>query len=274
MKFPKIKIVTQIIALLAVAFASAGCLSNSRTNALFTAEKASAKEVESNDLLKVKTADNVPSQIKEYTGFTLSFNEENRTPNWVAWELLDSETEGPVTRSNKFWYDWEIKGCPRKDEYKHSGYSRGHLCPAADMKWSEDAMNDCFSMANMAPQLASLNSGAWNKLEDKERKWAKKFGKVVIIAGPIYESADKKTIGDGIRVPSAFYKIFLTDSDGEIETIGFVYPNQKTPGKMIDYALTVREIERITGLDFFYTLPQEVQDKMENNYNSRLWIDN
>lgn len=274
MKLRKIKIFSHIAIILAIALASAGCLSNAQTKALFTADKARAEEVKGNDLLKVKTAENVPSQIKDYTGFTLSFNEANRTPNWVAWELLDSETNGNISRSNRFWFDWEIKGCPQKDEYKYSGYSRGHLCPAADMKWSQQAMEDCFSMANMAPQLASLNSGAWSRLEDKERQWAKKFGSVIIIAGPVYEPADKKTIGDGIRVPSAFYKVFLTESPHGIETIGFIYPNQKTPGKMIDYALTVREIEKITGLDFFYTLPQDVQDKMETNYNQYFWIEN
>ena len=147
---------------------------------------------------------------KDYTGFRLAFNPDNRTPEWVAWELLGSETDGPASRSNSFWQDEDVENCPTTGDYARSGYDRGHLCPAADQKWSPEAMNDCFVMANMCPQDHSLNSGAWNTLENKERNWARRDSAIVIVAGPIYEKTDTKRIGQaGVRVPGAFYKVLL-----------------------------------------------------------------
>ncbi|MDE6336166.1 MAG: DNA/RNA non-specific endonuclease, partial [Muribaculaceae bacterium] len=96
----------------------------------------------------VELPEKLTSQIKEYAGFTISFNKDNRTPNYVAWELLDEETNGEKGRSNNFWSDPDIEGCPTTADYTRSGYDRGHMCPSGDQKWSHEAMNDCFVMAN------------------------------------------------------------------------------------------------------------------------------
>ena len=105
---------------------------------------------------------NTPSEIKEYEGFKLSFNKNTRVPNWVSWELLRHETDGEQSRSNNVWEDTDIEGCATLNDYRRSGYDRGHMCPAADQKWSEKAMSDCFVLSNMAPQDHALTPGAWN----------------------------------------------------------------------------------------------------------------
>ena len=220
----------------------------------------------------VTLPENIPSQIKEYTGFTVSFNKDNHTPNYVAWELLDSEVSYEVNRSNNFWQDKEIEGCPTHRDYSYSGYDRGHMCPAADQKWSEEAMNDCFVMANMCPQDHNLNAGAWQTLENKERQWAQRDGNLIIIAGPIYEAGDTKRIGDaGVRVPSAFFKAFLAPYLDKPRAIAFVYPNMASPGNMKDYAMTIDDLEEITGFDFFPALPDEIENEVEAVYSFTDW---
>lgn len=223
-------------------------------------------------LQQVKMPSATPSQIKEYEGFTVSFNSQNHTPNWVAWELLGTETEGPNTRSDKFWGDPDINGCPEPTDYKRSGYDKGHMCPAADQKWSTKAMNDCFVMTNMCPQQHALNAGAWKTLEEKERQWAKRDSALVIIAGPVYDASDRHAVGPiGVRVPSAFFKILLAPYAEQPRAIAFVYPNMSAPGNMQQYATTVDAVEELTGYDFFAALPDDVEQAVESTFSFNDW---
>lgn len=219
----------------------------------------------------VRSLPSVESKEHEYEGFRLSFNKHNRTPNWVAWELLASETAGEAKRGNNFWQDPAVEGCATTYDYKNSGYDRGHLCPAADQKWSDKAMNDCFVMANMCPQDHALNAGAWNTLEGRERTWAQRDSALVIVAGPIYSDEDTKTIGNGVLVPGAFFKVILAPYLDKPRAIAFVYPNMSAPGNMENYVTTVDEVEKLTGLDFFYKLPDEIENEVESKSSFREW---
>lgn len=235
-------------------------------------EEANGSKPHYPSLETVTLPENLPSQIKEYTGFTVSFNKDNKTPNYVAWELLDEEAYGSVGRTNNFWTDEELEGCPSTYDYSRSGYDRGHLCPAADQKWSEEAMNDCFVMANMCPQNSELNSGAWNTLENKERQWAKRDSALMIIAGPLYDVNDTETIGQAkVRVPGAFFKVLLAPYIENPRGIAFVYPNMPSPGNMQDYAMSIDELEKLTGFDFFPALPDEIENKVEATYSFKEW---
>ncbi len=211
------------------------------------------------------------SQIKEYTGFTLSFNKDNRTPNYVAWELLGTEVSNEVSRTDNFWQDSNIEGCTKHSDYTGSGYDRGHMCPAADQKWSIEAMNDCFVMANMCPQLHDLNAGAWETLESKERLWAKRDSALVIVAGPLYIDGEKYIEKSKVKVPDAFFKILIAPYLDEPRGIAFVYPHMKCTGNMQDYATTIDEIEKITGFDFFSALPDDIENKIESTFSFTEW---
>lgn len=217
-------------------------------------------------------ADSIPQQIIDYEGFRVSFNKENHTPNWVAWELLGTETDGQEGRTNTFWQDETVEGCPTTRDYSNSGYDRGHLCPAADQKWSQKAMIDCFSLANMAPQDHALNAGAWQTLEKKERYWAQRDSAIVIIAGPIYSDADTKRIGEaGVRVPGAFFKVIIAPYVENPRGIGFVYPNMTSPGNMRNYAMSIDDVEKITGIDFFVNLPDDLEEEIESKWSFNEW---
>lgn len=224
------------------------------------------------DLLKVKGGNN-NSIFKEYCGFEVLFNPVNKTPDYVAWELIESETSGDNKRTNSFWQDTDIKGCPSPSDYSRSGYDRGHLCPAADMKWSPEAMKHCFAMSNMTPQDHALNGYAWASLENKCRDWALRDSALVIVAGPIYQKGDNATIGTAkVHVPSAFFKVILAPYLKEPRAIGFIYPNQSAPGKMENYAMSVRDVEKITGLDFFFNLPDSIENAVETDSRIKQWF--
>lgn len=224
------------------------------------------------DLLNVNIPASIPSQIKDYEGFRVSFNRENKTPNWVAWELLATETEGTIGRYNNFWTDSEIENCPSTYDYRNSGYDRGHICPAADQKWSQKAMEDCFVLTNMCPQDHSLNTGAWKTLESKERLWAQRDSAIVIIGGPIYEESDRNRIGNsGVRVPGAFFKVLAAPYLENPRGIAFIYPNMTAPGNMENYVVTIDEVEQITGFDFFSSLPDEIENAIESKSSFKEW---
>lgn len=209
---------------------------------------------------------------KEYEGFTVWFNPERHTPNSVSWILHREEIDGASVRSNKFWTDYDVEGCPYTGDYSYSGYDRGHMCPAGEQKWSQTAMHNSFVMTNMCPQKHELNSGAWKTLEDKERLWANRDSVLVIVAGPIYNSEKPETIGDSeVAVPDAFFKVLLAPFASPVRAIGFVYPNMKCPGDMENYSTTVDEVEKITGMDFFSSLPDDIETSVESSASFKAW---
>ncbi|MCH5234012.1 MAG: DNA/RNA non-specific endonuclease [Muribaculaceae bacterium] len=225
-------------------------------------------------LAYVAVPDGTPQQVKEYTGFTLNFNKDNHTANYVSWELTASETDGPVNRdSYKYWVDSSLEGCLDTDyAYSTYSYERGHLCPAADQRWSEAAMSDCMVMANMGPMLRSLNSGLWSTLENKERVWAKRDGKIWIVAGPLYYDTDDLYIGKAkARVPSAYFKAFLYNDDTNPRAIAFVMQNGSNPGDLSAYSMSIDTLEEITGYDFFSALPDDIENAIEATYSFEDW---
>lgn len=219
---------------------------------------------------------NHPEQIIAHTGYRLSFNRNTMCPNWVAWELTAQETQGHVARSNDFRPDPSLSARLQvtTDDYKHSGYDRGHMCPSADMKWSAAAQSECFYMTNICPQTHGLNAGSWSKLETACRRWAKREGKVYVVCGPIYNDA-RKTLYIGkeqkIRVPNAFFKVVLSLKSGAEKAIGFYYTNRDGKVNMANAATSVDEIERITGIDFFPQLNNQLEERLESQFSLAKW---
>ena len=133
-------------------------------------------------------------------------------------------------------------------------------------------MVDCFSLANIVPQAKSLNTGAWKTLESKERLWAQRDSAILIVAGPIYGASETQRIGEtGVRVPGAFFKVLAAPYLAEPRGIAFVYPNMTAPGNMENYVMTIREVEKLTGYDFFHNLPDDMEDAIETVSSFRDW---
>lgn len=206
-----------------------------------------------------------PEQILKRTAYIVSYNKDTRLPNWVAWHLTASHTEGTHKRPRKAFREDEEVPEPRATDwdYYNSGYDRGHICPAGDNKWSEQAMLESFLFTNICPQNHSLNAGDWSEMENQCRRWAKEYGDIYIVSGPILYKGRHKTIGKNkVVVPEAFFKVVLC-MNPKPKAIGFIYKNTAGNRHKGDYVNTVDDVERITGFDFFPALPDEIENSVE-----------
>ena len=137
-------------------------------------------------------------QIIYRKGYVVSYNCQTRLPNWVAWHLTSEHLKGNIRRpGNAFHEDFDVP-VPRatNSDYKGSGWSRGHMCPAGDNKWDSEAMYDSFLFSNICPQHSKLNSGVWNQIEIASRNWAEKYGDIYVVCGPVLFNKEHETIGE------------------------------------------------------------------------------
>lgn len=208
--------------------------------------------------------------VIEYLGYSVSYNKDRKIPNWVSYELLASETDGPYSRKGKnFRQDPSLRLPQAEDnDYRNSGWSRGHMAPAGDFKWSDDAMWDTFYFTNCCPQDQSLNAGQWSTLEKKVRDWANRFGSVRVVTGPLVWENSYGTIGyNKVVVPDAFFKAVLA---GE-QSIAFVMYNKSENENMQKCAMSVDQLEELSGIDFFAELDDTLEPQVEAAYNLRNW---
>ena len=200
--------------------------------------------------------------IVHHYGHSLCYNPEAMIPAWTAYTLYAGDMEGDAVRPARFSPDPapELAGFPLAEHwhYSRSGWVRGHMVPAGDLKYDQQAMNDSFLTTNVCPMDMGFNNGIWKRLEEKVRKLAVQFDHVYIITGPILGENRFGKVGESdILVPDAYYKALLVPYKGSYLSIGFLLPNEAAPSgsKLKDYAVTVAELESRTGLIFFASLP-------------------
>ena len=207
--------------------------------------------------------------------YITSYNPRTLQPNWVAWILTGDHAFGNLSRSSDFREDEEV-GYPRAtlQDYRGSGYTRGHMCPAGDNKWDAQAMSETFLLSNMCPQTNRSNSGTWGSIEQACRNWAQKFGKIYIVCGPVFtEGESLQHIGPHkIPVPERFFKVVLCLQRNNPMAIGFICLNHETEKMRVSqYVTTVDEVERLTGMDFFSALPDKLEEKVESTADLYKW---
>jgi endonuclease G len=211
---------------------------------------------------------NRKEQIIHHEGYTVSYNPDYKIANWVAYELTAKETTGKAKRSNRFVPDPIIskEETATNEDYAQSGYDRGHLAPAGDMKWSDKAMYESFYFSNICPQDKGLNTGIWNSLEMQCRKWAAQHGALLIVAGPVMKDSLRRIGKHHVAIPDAFYKVICIPSGDKLKGIGFLFEN-KNYGKtsIHSMAVPIDSVEKVTGIDFFPSFPLEVQEEMESS---------
>lgn len=215
-------------------------------------------------------------EIVQHRAYTVCYDEQYEQARWAMYPLTsDMATSVQVERMDNFKADPEVDtGSAHPDDYKKSGYDRGHLVPAADMQWSEEAMKQSFFMSNMSPQTPNLNRGDWKTLERNVRNWAVENGKLHVITGPIFDE-NPKTLGEnGVAVPDKFFKVILDQECPRIKASGFIMANtpQRTGEQgSADNMVSIDAVESITGINFFSNLPQDLQKEVESAVNRALW---
>lgn len=202
--------------------------------------------------------------------FSFSYLEEYEQSEWVAYELTSKDMTNADYKRPYFNQDKSVKTKSADwRNYKNSGYNKGHLCPAADRKSTYEMYEKTFLTSNTSPQLYDFNSGIWNRLEQKTRYWAARYDGVYIVTGGVLKEG-LKTIGtEDVAVPNYFYKIILTKDKSNM--IGFLVPHKDSNKPLYSFVVPVDEIEKMTGIDFFSALPDDLENKLEANKGYKNW---
>lgn len=216
---------------------------------------------------------NRPHQLLVRENYTVSYNRQTKCPNWVCWQLTREHADGNVKRPDYAFHEDMDVPAPRAElaDYRHSGYDRGHMCPAGDNKWDDEAMYESFLMTNMCPQNQNLNSGLWNQIEMQCRYWAKKYGNLYICCGPIFLKGEHQTIGQNkVMVPEAFFKVVVC-LEGTPKGIAFICRNTDGNRKKDYYVNTISQVERITGYTFFPSLDDDIVNSIKEHADLKDW---
>lgn len=209
------------------------------------------------------------NQIVKHQFYSLSYSEEFEQAEWVAYFLENSSSQNHFERP---FFDKDplvTTGSANWKNYKKSGYDKGHLCAAADMKRSKSAFEDTFLTSNVSPQRHDFNDGVWNRLEQKTRYWAQKYNGIYVVTAGVL-TGNLETIGsENVAVPKYFYKILFRKSDAKM--IGFLVPHEASEKALYDFVASVDDIEKATGLDFYPSLNDVLENKLESKSDWKEW---
>ena len=208
-------------------------------------------------------------EIVKHSYIIMSYNEKHEQANWVFYKLNQRNINGDSKRKDNFRSDpFVSSGSAELIDYKGSGYDRGHLAPAGDMKMTNNSMSESFYLSNISPQYPSFNRGGWKRLETLIRKWATSKSLNIYTAGIL--GNDLNSIGPNqVSIPRKFYKIIFDTSNENV--IGFIMPNQKILKELRSFVVSIDEIEDATGIDFFSEMEDYKENELESNIDLLNW---
>ena len=209
-------------------------------------------------------------EVIKHTYYSFSYIEDHEQPEWVYYKLRPSLVNGSQSRTDNFRPDPNVStGSATLADYKGSGYDRGHLCPAGDMKIDKKAMSETFYMSNMSPQEPSFNRGIWKKLEATVRQWAIDEGTIHVATAGVLSTSSGHIGTNNVTIPKYYYKVvYAPDSE---KMIAFVLPNKKSSSTLQSFVVSVDEVEQLTGIDFYTQLDDALENTLEANSNAAQW---
>lgn len=214
-------------------------------------------------------------QVIHHRHYSLCYAEDHEQASWVYYELTAYEaSSGRYERTDNFRENPKVTtGSASLSDYRASGYDRGHLAPAGDMAFSMTAMSESFYLSNMSPQHPSFNRGVWKQLEGLVRSWAVGQSVLYVATGPVLEPGLRRIGPNQVSIPNRFYKVLLDydEENGSYSAIGFILPNRKGQGPLAAYAVSVDEVERLTGIDFYSQLPDSIETIVEKKIDPGYW---
>ena len=210
--------------------------------------------------------------IVRHNYYTLSYNERFEQAEWVAYELTKKQLTQDQRKRPFFIEDPKVKTKSADwRNYRGSGYDRGHLCPAGDRRFSEQAYNETFYTSNISPQNREFNAGVWNRLEQQIRVWAKRYKRVFVITGGVLEAGLEEIGNENVDVPDYYYKIVAKGAPNNPEVIAFLFLGKESSKPLQSFTVTVDEIEKRTRINFFEKLPAVIQDAIESKNQPAQW---
>ena len=212
------------------------------------------------------------NKVINHTYYTLSYSEKHEQAEWVQYTLRSNYLNSNISRSDNFRTDPLVRTTSAElIDYRGSGYDRGHLAPAADMKYNSSSMSESFYMSNMSPQSASFNRGIWRKIEKQFRDWSYKYGELVIVTGPVLNGDYLGSIGPNqVTIPKWYYKVALDPTNYD-RNVAILIKNTGSSESIKSFVVSIDYLEEFSGLDFFYSLPDEVESYFESSSHINLW---
>jgi endonuclease G, mitochondrial len=212
------------------------------------------------------------NDVVSHSYYTLSYSEDHEQAEWVYYTLNSNQLNSSIERKNNFRADNKVKtSSAQLYDYEGSGYDRGHLAPAADMKYNTNSMSESFFMSNMSPQSASFNREIWRKIEKQFRDWSYKYGELVIITGPVLKGENYGSIGyNKVTIPKWYYKVAIDPSNYD-RNVAILIENIGSSATIKSFVVTIDYLEEFSGLDFFHSLPDEVEESFESSTHTDLW---
>lgn len=212
------------------------------------------------------------NEVVEHNYYTLSYSEPHEQAEWVAY-ILRKEHLTYDDRERPYFIEDPKVSTKSADwrNYRGSGYDRGHLLPAGDRRFSEQAYNETFYTSNISPQDKEFNAGIWNRLEQKVRYWCKKYGDILVVTGGVLENTLIEIGDEDVDVPRFFYKIVMRQNGKDVNAIAFLIPAEETNEPLEDFLVSIDELERETGIDFFEKQPEAWQSKIESKVDAAGW---
>ncbi len=193
------------------------------------------------------------------SAYVLEHDNKAKIPMWVSYVLKPENAVGCLERSNAFATDRSLPATGRSSQrdYAKSGYDTGHIANSSDMRFNKQAEVESFILSNMTPQLPEFNRGIWKKLEDTTRGWAlSRQHPILIIAGPIYNQKQDRTIGKSfVTVPHAFYKIVVDTVTNEAQV--FLFAHAGSTANLDSFITSLAEVQKQSGIVF--RLPNETK---------------
>ncbi|MDF0707352.1 DNA/RNA non-specific endonuclease [Flagellimonas okinawensis] len=211
-------------------------------------------------------------EVVEHNYYILSYSEPYEQAEWVAY-VLKKEDLTYDDRDRPYFIEDPKVGTKSADwkNYRGSGYDRGHLCPAGDRRFSEQAYNETFYTSNISPQDKYFNAGIWNRLEQKVRYWCKTYGDLLVVTGGVLEPGLSEIGEEDVDVPRYFYKIIMKGSGNKTKALGFLIPAKETQEPIQQFLVPIDEIEQRTGIDFFSKQSDDWQVRMESQVDEKGW---
>ena len=213
----------------------------------------------------------IESKVRE--GYAVGYSMKHFQPLWVQYRLTRDNvlSTSKVERSNDFRPDPDFP-CTYMlmRDYSKSGYDKGHMAPAEDMRYSAKTESESFLMSNMCPQISNFNRGIWKRLEGQIRRFAHDEGSIVVVTGPVVKEFGMRKLGENMTVPHMFYKVVYSEGGGG-KMIAFMIPHSSGSGSLRNYVCTVASVEEKTGLKFFTKLPRDVQAELKTKSSPEDW---
>lgn len=211
-------------------------------------------------------------------GFLVGYSDIRGNPLWVSYRLTQPPATAPrLRRPSRFHSDWRNLSLIDHDDYRDSGYDRGHMAPnhAISVLYGRQAQMDTFLMTNVVPQKPALNQRLWERLEEAELDhFTRRLGTVWVLSGPVFDKRIERLRSAWlVEIPDAFYKIYAAPQIGAPpRMLAFVVPQQVRGDEPLEgFLSSVDQVEQLTGLDFFPQLPESIAQPLESGTDAAPW---